>query len=203
MEGYRPDTVKFLNLVGQMQDCNECPLRALSPVPVMPRGSIHSKLVIIGLCPGAEEVTSGNILAGPGGDIFNEILTELGIDDEHVFITNTVLCRPHDGDTDCDPNKEESVSCSTYLSQQLDIIRPTVIMTLGVSAYHSVVGKRPSSMTAVRGTTNQIKFEWGSAILVPTFHQSYLHRMAEYKQFKFLRDAIKSDIQKAFSLTNM
>src|SRR4051795_11412892 len=109
--------------------CTRCPLAAGRTQVVFGMGDPDADLVFIGEGPGAEEDRQGLPFVGRSGKLLDKLmLEELGITRERVYIANVVKCRPPDNR---DPRPEEIVACRPYLEQQLDLIAPKVLVTLG------------------------------------------------------------------------
>ena len=99
---------------------------------------------------------------------------ELGVTRDRVYITNVVKCRPPNNR---DPEPDEISTCNPWLEQQLDLIDPKVIVTLGRPATSVLLG-RDISITRIRGVWQ----EYRSTPVMPTFHPAYLLRNPEAKR---------------------
>jgi DNA polymerase len=125
--------------------------------------------VFVGEGPGAEEDAAGRPFVGEAGKLLTRIIESgMGLKRGDVYICNVVKCRPpHNRD----PETEEVQACLPYLEQQLGIIRPEVICTLGRIAAQSLLG-REFKITQERGN-------WFSFMGIPvmaTFHPAYILR---------------------------
>lgn len=121
----------------EIRACNKCPLAEgrLQAVPGV--GSAQSKIVFIGEGPGANEDKQGLPFVGAAGKFLDEMLRSIGMKREDVFITNVVKCRPPENR---DPLPEEVKICTdSYLWRQLEIINPSIIVTLGRHAMYRFI----------------------------------------------------------------
>lgn len=115
-------------------DCQLCKLCERRTNVVSGDGNLNAKIVFIGEGPGKNEDEQGLPFVGAAGKFLNEMLGEIGLKREDVFITNIVKCRPPNNR---DPEPEEVKTCSTtYLIKQLEEINPLLIVTLGRHSLH-------------------------------------------------------------------
>jgi uracil-DNA glycosylase family 4 len=108
--------------------CVRCPLHQTRTNVVFGAGNADAELMFIGEAPGANEDRLGLPFVGQAGKLLDTLLAEIGLERTDVWICNTLKCRPP-GNRDPHPN--EIASCQPYLRQQVDLIEPTVICTLG------------------------------------------------------------------------
>ena len=102
------------------------------------------------------------------GELLNKMIAGMGLHREQVFIANIVKCRPPDNRV---PAPDEVETCTPYLVRQLEIIRPRVIVTLGLPAAKYMLESK-STMGKMRGQWHN----WRGIKLMPTFHPAYLLR---------------------------
>jgi uracil-DNA glycosylase family 4 len=120
-----------------IEACTLCPLAQGRTHAVPGVGNPHAEIVFIGEGPGAKEDVSGEPFVGAAGKFLAEMLAEIKMKREDVFITNVVKCRPPNNR---DPEPDEVAVCTThYLWKQLEIIDPKIIITLGRHAMHRFV----------------------------------------------------------------
>jgi DNA polymerase len=122
--------------------------------------------MFVGEAPGAEEDRQGLPFVGRAGKLLNELLEEVGMRREDVFITNVLLCRPPGNR---DPLPAEIESCRPYLETKVDLIAPRVIATLGNFATKLLTGN-PAGITRVRGTPQEHVLGGRALHLLPLFH---------------------------------
>jgi uracil-DNA glycosylase len=108
--------------------CVACQLHQTRTTVVFGSGNADADLMFIGEAPGANEDKLGVPFVGQAGKLLDRLLTEIGLDRADVFIANTVKCRPPNNR---DPHPHEIESCNGYLQDQVELIEPTVICTLG------------------------------------------------------------------------
>ncbi len=112
----------------EARNCTRCPLHQTRTTVVFGSGNADADLMFIGEAPGANEDKQGLPFVGQAGKLLEKLLGEIGLERGHVFIANTVKCRPPNNR---DPHPNEIESCNEYLRRQVELIQPTVICTLG------------------------------------------------------------------------
>lgn len=161
--------------------CFSCPLAMLGrQTVVFGSGNPNAQLMIIGEAPGKDEDEQGVPFVGRSGKFLTKILVSLGIDRKELFITNSVKCRPPQNRK---PTPKESKTCKDILLiNQIKIIQPKVICTLGSAALEALLEKS-IKMNEIHGT--QLLF--GSIIIIPTYHPAYIMRNPK-KMDLFIKD---------------
>ena len=158
----------FGELIEIVKGCKKCPLHKNRTNVVFGEGNIHAKLMFVGEGPGADEDKLGRPFVGKAGQLLTKMIEAMTLKREDVYIANIVKCRPPENRA---PFKEEAAACIDYLKNQIDIIKPKVIVCLG-----SV------SATYLLNTDKQISKLRGDFIdlhgikVMPTFHPAYLLR---------------------------
>ncbi len=155
--------------------CVKCPhLAASRKNVVFGVGDIDAALMFVGEAPGADEDRQGEPFVGAAGQLLTRIIKTMGFSRENVYIANILKCRP---DTpgqragNRKPTAGEMKTCLPYLLEQIDLIRPKVIVALGATAVEGLLGKT-EPIGKLRG-----RFQIFRDIpLMPTFHPSYLLR---------------------------
>jgi len=147
------------NKIIKCTDCELCHTRA-NAVPG--EGGTKTRVIIIGEAPGASEDEIGRPFVGRAGKILTEILNELDISREDIFITNIVKCRPPKNRI---PKKTEIEACSKHLKKQIEIIEPELIITLGQSSIKALVGEK-AKMADIHGK----HFLYDSTRVLATYH---------------------------------
>ena len=112
----------------EVRDCTKCPLHATRTQAVFGAGNADAELMFIGEAPGAKEDELGLPFVGAAGKLLERLLGEIGMDRKEVWIGNVLRCRPPDNR---DPQPKEIEACQGYLFEQVRLIEPTVICTLG------------------------------------------------------------------------
>ncbi|MDG6929309.1 MAG: uracil-DNA glycosylase [Nitrososphaerota archaeon] len=161
--------------------CTRCGLHLSRRNAVPGEGRGDAEIVLVGEAPGRTEDETGRPFVGRAGGLLDRALAEAGLDRSQVFITNAVKCRPPGNRR---PTGEEVEACSVHLAEQLDAIRPRVIVALGAVASSLLKGcptRVDSEPFAFRGIR-----------VVPTYHPAAaLHgnRMAVGRMVSTLRAA--------------
>lgn len=156
-------------LAGEASACTRCPLARGRTTVVVGTGDPTADLLFLGEAPGHEEDLRGEPFVGRSGQLLDRLLAEeLGLDRSRVYITNTVMCRPPGNR---DPRPEEIAACRPYLDRKLALVAPRVIVTLGNFATRLLLGTQ-AGIKALRGRA----YPFGSAVVVPTYHPSFVLR---------------------------
>jgi DNA polymerase len=155
--------------------CVKCPHLASSRKQVVfGVGSIDAQLMFIGEAPGADEDEQGEPFVGKAGQLLTKIIQATGLQRADVYIGNILKCRPDTPGQSAGnrkPTSDEMVTCIPYLHEQIDLIRPKVIMALGATAVEGLLGKT-IGITKLRGTWKTYR----GIPLMPTYHPAYLLR---------------------------
>ncbi len=133
-------TQEKLDKIGDtVRSCEKCPLSRLRIKAVPGSGSAKSGIVFIGEAPGAREDKTGVPFVGAAGKFLDEMLANISVNREDVFITNIIKCRPP---KNRDPLPDEvSICTKLYLWNQMEIINPKIIITLGRHAMYRFLPK--------------------------------------------------------------
>jgi len=143
--------------------CVRCPLADHRTQVVFGVGAPDADLMFVGEAPGRDEDLQGEPFVGRSGRLLDRLMAEeLGIDRGRCYIANVVKCRPPDNR---DPRPDEIASCRPYLSSQLELIAPKVVVTLGNFATKLLL-QTDLGITKVRGQA----YPMGEFQLVPTYH---------------------------------
>jgi uracil-DNA glycosylase family 4 len=112
----------------EIERCQDCELGKHRIKAVPGEGPENATLLFIGEAPGWHEDQQGRPFVGPAGKFLEELLASIGLKREQVFIANVIKCRPP---SNRDPLPGEIQACSKWLSQQIEMIHPKMIVTLG------------------------------------------------------------------------
>lgn len=161
---------------GSAAACRKCEIGAQRRNNVYGEGDPCASLMVIGEGPGETEDLLGRPFVGRAGQLLDKMLGAIGFAREDVYICNTVKCRPTmpgpRGPKNRAPELLEMANCRPFLDEQIDIIRPRVIMALGAPAAKSFLG-RDFQITKMRGRW----YEGPAGIpLMVTFHPAYVLR---------------------------
>jgi DNA polymerase len=150
--------------------CTRCKLAQLGRTQVVfGMGDPDADLMFVGEGPGAEEDRQGLPFVGRSGKLLDQLLIdEIGVTRDRVYIANVVKCRPPNNR---DPERDEIETCRPYLEQQLELIDPKVVVTLGNFAAQLLLGTK-DGITKLRGRS----YPFRGGVLVPTLHPAYALR---------------------------
>ena len=154
----------------RIRTCQKCPLSQLRTNAVPGSGSYDAKVMFVGEAPGYWEDQKGLPFVGRAGKVLDELLREIGLSRDEVYITNIVKCRPPENR---DPTEEEIKACSPYLDRQIDIIRPKVIVPLGRHSMRYILEKfgfEPEPISRVHGKTFEAHTLFGRIVIMPAYH---------------------------------
>jgi DNA polymerase len=137
-------------------------------------GSIDAQLMFVGEAPGADEDEQGEPFIGRAGQLLTKIIQATGLSRADVYIANILKCRPDTPGQSAGnrkPTSDEMTTCIPYLHEQIDLIRPKVIVALGATAVDGLLGKT-IGITKLRGNWQTYR----GTPLMPTYHPAYLLR---------------------------
>jgi len=158
-------------------DCTRCKLHALGRKQVVfGVGNPNADLMFIGEAPGADEDVQGEPFVGRAGQLLTRIIENvLGLTRGDVYIANVIKCRPPGNRN---PEPDEVATCEPFLAEQIDLIKPRVIVALGTHAAHALL-KTDAPISRLRGRIHDFR---GGAKLIPTFHPAFLLRSPDRKR---------------------
>ncbi len=149
--------------------CTRCKLHTLGRTQVVfGVGNPDAQLMFVGEAPGADEDEQGVPFVGRAGQLLTKIIEAIGLTREQVYIANVIKCRPPQNRN---PEPDEVETCEPYLFQQIDAIKPKVIVALGKFGAQTLL-RTQDPISRLRGRV----FEYRGAKLIPTFHPAYLLR---------------------------
>ena len=152
----------------EASDCTKCRLSGGRTQVVYGTGNPDADLMFIGEGPGYYEDKQGEPFVGAAGQLLNKMLEEIGVRRADVRITNVILCRPPGNR---DPMPDEVETCTPWLREQIALVDPRVIVTLGNFATRFMLD-RPVSISRVRGQ----RFPFEGRTVIPTFHPAAILR---------------------------
>lgn len=136
-------------------------------------GDPCARLMFVGEAPGAEEDKTGIPFVGRAGKLLNDMIKAMGLKREDVYIANVLKTRPPNNAT---PTMEEARLCAPYLFEQIRIVSPEVIVTLGLPATRVVLDST-EAMGRLRGHWGAFRDPSGREVAVmPTYHPAFLLR---------------------------
>ena len=161
--------------------CERCGLCKGRTHAVPGEGPENPKIMFIGEGPGFYEDQQARPFVGPAGKFLEELLSTIGLDRSDVYITNVIKCRPPGNR---DPLPEEVQACKSWLDSQIDMLKPSLIVTLG---RHSMARFFPSqTISRIHGTAKKV----GGQMVFAMYHPAAaLHQQR-------LRDTLIEDMKK-------
>src|SRR3954469_3137086 len=156
-------------------DCSRCKLHTLGRTQVVfGVGNADADLMFVGEAPGGDEDIQGIPFVGRAGQLLTKIIEAIGLARDQVYIANVIKCRPP-GNRNPEPDEVET--CEPFLFQQIDVVRPKVIVALGSFAAKALL-RSNDSISRLRGRV----YDFRGAKLVPTFHPAFLLRSPDRKR---------------------
>ncbi|MEM2929718.1 MAG: uracil-DNA glycosylase [Thermoproteota archaeon] len=153
-------------------NCTRCRLSEGRTNVVFGEGDLKTSVMLIGEAPGFNEDREGRPFVGQAGKFLNEtLLKAAGLERSSVYVTNVVKCRPPGNR---EPTDDEIEACFPYLSVQMRLIRPKLIVTLGNVATNTLFRRfniKPAPMGSVHGKVFNVNtLSYGSFKIIPSYH---------------------------------
>jgi uracil-DNA glycosylase len=159
----------------EIGDCTRCKLHAMGRRQIVfGVGNPDADLMFVGEAPGGDEDIQGIPFVGRAGQLLTKIIEAIGLKREQVYIANVIKCRPPGNRN---PEQDEVDTCEPFLFQQIDIIKPKVIVALGTFAARALL-RTLDPISRLRGRV----YDYRGAKLIPTFHPAYLLRNPSSKR---------------------
>jgi uracil-DNA glycosylase family 4 len=168
-------------LIDLITNCQRCRLWQEATNSVPGEGSLKARLMLIGEAPGYWEDMKGRPFVGAAGRMLTDLLNQINLSREQIFIGNIVKHRPPSNRA---PRVDEVAACAPYLDKQILIINPQIIVTLGRHATKYLLSKGDIKMdriSQIRGQIFTITLGDSSFHVMPTFHPAALLYNASYK----------------------
>jgi DNA polymerase len=137
-------------------------------------GNLDAQLMFVGEAPGADEDEQGEPFVGKAGQLLTKIIETMALQRGEVYIANILKCRPDTPGQSAGnrkPTPDEMATCLPYLHEQIDLIKPKVLVALGATAVEGLLGKTVG-ITKLRGNWQTYR----GIPLMPTYHPAYLLR---------------------------
>jgi len=170
------------NLKASLHDCQRCPLSAGRTQVVFGTGNPQASIMFVGEAPGFYEDREGVPFVGAAGKLLTELLQSIGLDRSDIYIANVIKCRPPNNR---DPLPDEIATCKPYLLQQIELIHPKLVCTLGNFATQTLLEKKVG-ITKVRGHAIQL----ADFVVFPLLHPAAALHQSN------LKVPLKEDFQK-------
>jgi uracil-DNA glycosylase len=185
-----PGTSRDLPALQKFLDgCMRCKLGGTRTNIVFGQGNPNADLMFVGEAPGRDEDEQGLAFVGRAGQLLTKIIEAIGMTRDDVYIANCLKCRPPNNRN---PERDEIDTCRPFLDEQIRLVSPKVIVTLGTFAAQAILGT-DESISRLRG-------RWQTARgvrVMPTFHPAFLLRSPDRKKdvwhdMKLVRDYLAS-----------
>ena len=183
--------VNLSSIMDQVITCTKCDLHRKRSMAVPGEGANEPLVLVIGEAPGEEEDKTGRPFVGAAGQYLDKWLKAIELDrGSNCFITNVVKCRPPGNR---DPESREYEACFPYLTEQIEVLKPKVILTLGRIASQIMLDKK-EGIGSLRGKVYSHK----GIPLVPTYHPSGVLRQTHFRRLvwedlKLLQSVLKHE----------
>ncbi len=173
-----------------IRGCTQCALGASRKNFVFGMGNPEAEVMFVGEAPGADEDEQGLPFVGRAGRLLDKMLFAIGLTRNDVYIANVLKCRPP---RNRDPLPDEVVVCEPYLKQQIEIIKPRLIVALGRIAAQ-VLLKTDMPLGKLRHTMHN----YNAIPFIVTYHPAALLRNSQWKihtwqDLKMIRDFLKKE----------
>jgi uracil-DNA glycosylase len=179
---------RWKKLESQALSCTKCVLHQGRNKVVFGCGNKQAQLVFVGEGPGADEDQQGVPFVGRAGQLLNKIINAMGLQRDDVYICNVVKCRPPDNRT---PESAEILACSPFLEEQLALIAPKVIVTLGGPATKTLL-QTSQGIMSIRGRW----FAYKGIPVMPTYHPAFVLRQYTEENRRAVWDDMKKVIDR-------
>ena len=146
--------------------CTRCALAETRTQVVFGGGNPDAEILFVGEAPGFHEDQGGEPFVGQAGKLLVKLLEGIGLGRDDVYIANVLKCRPPGNR---DPRPEEIEACESHLFRQIELVRPTLVATLGNFATKLLSGK-PMGITKVHGVPQQVTLGGNAVTLYPLYH---------------------------------
>lgn len=178
--GLSDKAVTFDKLTEEIRRCRICPLHKTRKISTAGRGGAKPVLLVIGdWLVHDEDRNDGEIFGAAQDLMLARMMAAINLKPENVFVTNVIKCSVSDSYR---ADSTHVAACLSYLKQQIDLLTPQVICTMGTAASQSLLGSS-QPLIQLRGRFHMFQGEGGRAIpVMPTFHPSYLLNNPEMKQ---------------------
>lgn len=150
-------------LATSLHNCQRCKLAKMGRTKVVfGVGNPHASVMFVGEAPGFNEDQQGEPFVGAAGKLLNDLLQSAGLSRSDIYIANVIKCRPPNNR---DPEPDEVETCKPFLMQQIAMIHPKLVCTLGNWATQTLL-ERKVGITKVRGQAFYLK----DFVLFPLLH---------------------------------
>lgn len=198
---FQPGTLDALR--AEARTCTLCDLHCKATQTVFGEGPPDASVMIVGEQPGDQEDLAGRPFVGPAGKLFNTVLSEIGLDRRALYLTNAVKHfkyeprgkrRIHQK-----PNQSEIQQCRWWLTREIELVKPSLIVAMGATAYYALTDGR-EKLENVRGRFMPMS---SGCTLFVTVHPSYLLRIPDEGRKLAEMERFSSDLTAVMRFANM
>lgn len=176
-------TTPLQDLAKSLHNCQRCKLAKLGRTQVVfGVGNPHASIMFVGEAPGFHEDQQGEPFVGAAGKLLNDLLSSAGLSRDQIYIANVIKCRPPNNR---DPEPDEVDRCKPFLMQQIQVIRPKLVCTLGNWATQTLL-ERKVGITKVKAQA----FYMQDFVIFPLLHPAAALHQGN------LMDTLKADFKK-------
>ncbi len=195
---FLPATITYKNLVKASKTCEGCELYKCATQTVFGEGALDASLMIVGEQPGNDEDLQGHPFVGPAGRILAKAFDEAEISRDEIYLTNAVkhfkFRLERDKRMHKNPDTREITACKPWLLAEIDVIKPKVILCLGVTAAKSLIS-HGFTLKKDHGRVFEAPIE--NCIIMPTFHPSAVLRAMQFDGSEEIYRTLVKDLRKA------
>ncbi len=162
-----------------ISQCRNCDLHFSRKRAVCGIGPGNARLMIVGEAPGSSEDEKGLPFVGRSGKLLDQVLSNLNLRREEIYITNSVRCRPMLGKP---PKLSEIRTCSGYLRREIELVKPSLVIPMGNSALGSlgfVINRKFDRVTEIVGKV----IDHGEFFIFPQFHPAAILRNPKRREY--------------------
>ena len=199
---YLPEKINLSSLQDAVHQCKGCDLFKGATQAVFGEGLVRSRLMLVGEMPGDKEDEAGKPFVGPAGRLLDESLQAAGIDRDEAYVTNVVKHfkwsprgkrRLHEK-----PNRTEIQSCLPWLTSELEVIQPEVLVCLGATAAQTLLG---ASFRVTKQRGEFLESDWARHVTA-TVHPASVLRQRSDKDRRKARDQFIEDLRMVAGVLN-
>ena len=169
-------------IAAEVMACRKCRLWKRRKNPVPGEGNLNADVMFIGEAPGYWEDIKGKPFVGSAGEILDEMLSEIGLSRDMVYVANVLKCRPPENR---DPLASEVEECAPYLDQQIRIIKPKIIVTLGRHSTSYILSKcrlEAGGITKHHGRKYEVELLGLRVLVIPMYHPAAVLYNPRYRK---------------------
>jgi len=169
-------------VVAEVMGCRGCELWRRRRNPVPGEGNVDATVMFVGEAPGYWEDMKGRPFVGAAGELLDQLLSEIGLSRDDIYIANVLKCRPPENRN---PSSDEVTACTPFLNRQIQIIGPRLVVTLGRHATSYVLseaGFPTEGISKLHGRTFTARLLGLQLVVIPTFHPAAALYNVKYRR---------------------